>query len=70
MIRMNDLCVQKVNGMQRRMVCTRLMNEKTPAGTVTKEINNNNSNNNKPVSKEEFFFFLYFIVFICKFTRD
>ena len=30
------------------------MNEKTPAGTVTKEINNNSiSNNNKPVSKEE-----------------
>ena len=29
------------------------MNEKTPAETVTKEINNNNSNNNKPVSKEE-----------------
>ena len=28
------------------MVCTRLMNEKTPAETVIKEINNNNNNNN------------------------
>ena len=26
------------------MVCTRLMNEKTPAETVIKEINNNNNN--------------------------
>ena len=28
------------------MVCTRLMNEKTAAETVIKEINNNNNNNN------------------------
>ena len=42
MIRMNDLCVWY----PRCMVYTRLMNEKTPAETVIKEINNNNNNNN------------------------
>ena len=38
---MNDLCVW----CPRYMVCTQLMNEKTPAETVIKEINNNNNNN-------------------------
>ena len=53
MIRMNDLCVCRC---PRCIVCTQLMNEKTPAETVVKEINknnnkadnnNNNNNNNK-----------------------
>ena len=33
------------------MVRTRLMNEKTPAETVIKEINNNNNNNNNDNDK-------------------
>ena len=46
MIRMNDLCVL----CPRYMVCTRLMNEKTPAETVIKKINNNN---NKSKTKQK-----------------
>ena len=35
------------------MVCTRLMNEKTPAETVIKEINNNNNNKKKKKKKND-----------------
>ena len=35
------------------MVCTRLMNEKTPSETVIKKINNNNNNNNNKGTSED-----------------